>query len=341
MNGLQKIYHLIRSLTVEITRAGAIGRLIPILVLSFLPLISMAQPAGYAGSFSRIGFGPRGIAMGNAIMATANEGIYAYYNPAHAAYSKTGSQIDLSTSLMSFDRSLNSLNATFRLPPSAGLNISLLNANVEGIDGRTSSGYYTSELKTSEYQLMTSFGINLSPKIALGLGIKLNLADYHPEVSPAKGVGFDIGAIYMASENLSFGVTAQDLLATYSWNSAELYNEESLGETTERFPPRLNLGASYRFQSVLAAASFGMLIHEREQFQQLKVGLSWPLHERISLRSGWQIDDIRNIAHSHRPGAGFSIHLPFDILKPSVDYAYIREPGGVSSMHVFGIRMNL
>lgn len=312
-----------------------------VMFLSLFPFNAVGQPSGYTGSFSRIGFGPRGIAMGNALIATHTEGVYAYYNPAHAAYSHGGNQLDLSTALMSFDRSLNSLNATFRLPPSAGLTVSLLNANVKGIDGRTVSGYYTSDLKTSEFQLSTSFGININANIALGLGVKLNLADYHPEVTPARGVAFDIGAIYRLSDKLSMGFTAQDLLASYSWNSADLYGDGSLSERTETFPTRLNLGAAYQLNSVLLASSFGYLIHKKEQFEQLKVGFSWLVHERISLRGGWQIDDLNNVAEAQRPGAGFSIHLPFDILVPSVDYAFLKEPNGVSSMHVFGLRMNL
>ncbi|MDX1586366.1 MAG: hypothetical protein R3222_06470 [Balneolaceae bacterium] len=312
-----------------------------LLQLLLLPLSSLGQPAGSAGSFTRIGFGPRGMALGNALTAVTHEGIYSYYNPAHAAYIAKGNQVDLSTSLMSFDRTLNSLNATFRMPPTAGISVSLLNAHVEGIDGRTASGYYTSDLKTNEYQLMTAFGIEISSKMALGIGVKLNLADFHPEVSPAKSVAFDAGAIYRATEEFTLGLTVRDLLASYSWNSANLYGDESLSETTEPFPVGLKLGASYRIHDIAAMADLGMLLQKGEQYKQLRVGLSWLLHERISLRGGWQVTDLENMVNTQRPSAGFSLHLPFDILQPSVDYAFVREPGGISSMHVFGLRMNL
>lgn len=334
-------YHLTFSTPLGLPALTSIRYKLLLIFITLTPLFTVAQPSGYAGSFSRIGFGPRGIAMGNALTASHAEGVYAYYNPALAAFAEQGSQIDLSTSLMSFDRTLNSLNTSFRLPPSAGLNISLLNANVKGIDGRTSSGYYTSELKTGEYQLLTSFGITITSSLAVGVGVKFNLADYHPEVSPARGVAFDIGAIYQVSEKLTLGVASRDLLASYSWNSSDLYGEESLSETNETFPVRINLGAAYQLNSLHIAASYAHLIHDEEQFEQVKVGFSWPIHERISLRGGWQIDDLKNIIDAHRPGAGFSIHLPFDILEPSVDYAYLKEPNSVSSMHVFGLRMNL
>lgn len=313
-----------------------------LLCLFSIPLLAAAQPSGYAGSFSRLGFGPRGMAMGNALTASTSEGIYGYYNPALAAYAKSGGQVDISTSLMSFDRSLNSLNGTFKLPPSAGLHIALLNANVTDIDGRTASGYFTDELSTHEYQLLTSFGVNVNPKVAVGVGIKLNLADYHSDISNAKGVGFDLGIIYKFSELLSFGISAQDLLASYTWNSGELYGDESLGETTQDFPNRFNLGGSYKIKTeILIAMNYGWLVIDNDKIQQLKLGAAWAIHERISLRGGWQLDDLENISIANRPSAGFSVHLPFDMLKPSIDYAFLLEPNQISSMHVFGVKLHL
>lgn len=318
------------------------GILLFLLCFLIVPVLSTAQPSGFAGSFTRLGFGPRGMAAGNTIIATAEEGVYGYYNPALAAYAKSGSQVDISTSLMSFDRSLNSLSGTFRLPPSAGLQIALLNAKVTNIDGRSADGYFTGELATHEYQLMTFFGIRIHEKVAAGIGVKLNMADYHTDISNAKGAGFDIGIIYKASEKLSLGATVRDLLASYTWSSGELYGEESLGESTENFPVQVNIGGSYKIQpEILIALNYGWLILNDEKFRQLKVGGSWKVHERISLRGGWQIDDIDNIAVANRPSAGFSVHLPFDLLQPSVDYAFLPEPNKISSMHIFGLRFQL
>lgn len=318
------------------------GILFFLLCFLIVPVLSTAQPSGFAGSFTRLGFGPRGMAAGNAIIATAEAGVYGYYNPALAAYAKSGSQVDISTSLMSFDRSLNSLSGTFRLPPSAGLQIALLNANVTDIDGRTADGYFTGELATHEYQLMTYFGIKVHEKVAGGIGVKLNMADYHTDISNATGAGFDIGIIYNASERLSMGAAVKDLLASYTWSSGELYGDESLGESTENFPVQVNIGGSYNIQSqILIALNYGWLILNDERFRQLKVGGSWIVHERISLRGGWQIDDLENIEVANRPSAGFSVHLPFDLLQTSVDYAFLPEPNRISSMHVFGLRFQL
>lgn len=312
---------------------------VAILIIS---ITTFAQPSGFAGSFSRLGFGPRGMAMGNALTATEVQGIYGYYNPALAVHAHAGNQVDISTSIMSFDRTLHSLSGTFILPPSAGINIALLNANITDIDGRTTSGYYTSDLATHEYQLMTAFGVNIHQKVAAGIGVKINLADYHSGLANAQGVGFDIGILYKVRDNISLGITAQDLLSSYSWNSGELYGDESSGESTDNFPARFTLGGSCHIQpGVLIAVSYGWLVHKSQTFQQIRLGGSWQIHERISLRAGWQFDDLEHIAISNRPGTGFSVHLPFDILAPSIDYAFVLEPNQISSMHVFGVRLNL
>lgn len=313
-----------------------------ILCLALMPLFTVAQPSGFAGSFSRVGFGPRGMGMGNALIAAESQGIYAYYNPALAAAETTGNQLDFSTALMTFGRNLHSLNATFALPPEAGINVALLNANVEGIDGRTSSGYSADELSTHEYQLLTAFGIRFHDKLSAGIGIKLNLANYHPELSNAKGAGFDVGLLYAMTETFSLGFALQDLLATYTWNSSELYGGESQAGDTERFPTRYTFGAALQVEpQLLLAFSYGLLNHDGLIFHQLNIGGNWDLHERLSVRAGWQIDDLEQLAISNRPSAGFSVHLPFDSLAPSVDYAFLLEPNQISSMHVFGLKLNL
>lgn len=312
------------------------------LLLLALPTVLWAQPSGFAGSFTRMGFGPRGMAMGNALAASDGEGIYGYYNPALAAQNTQTTQLDLSTALMTFDRSLHSLNASFSLPPDAGINIALHSAGVDDIDGRTSSGYFTEELSTREYQLLTAFGIRLHEKFSAGLGIKLNLANYHSELSNAKGVGFDIGLLYHLRQRLSVGLAIQDLLASYGWNSAELYGGESGASDTENFPTRYTLGFSYNLNpNALVTTSYGLMTHKDLVFHQLRIGGRWKVHERLSLRAGWQVDDLEQLKTSNRPSAGFSVHLPFDSLRPSVDYAFLLEPNQISSMHVFGLKLNL
>lgn len=301
----------------------------------------LAQNSGEAGSFSRIGFGPRGMAMGNALISVLGEGTYSYYNPALAAHAPVGNQIDFGTAAMNFDRSFNTANITFRLPPSAGITLSIMNANVNNIDGRSIDGYDTGTLNTHEYQIATTLGLNLTEQLSAGLGLKYYIADYHPELTMAKTLGLDLGLLYQFSKRLRVGVTIKDLLASYSWNSGPLYGDESSAQTDD-FPRQFRIGASYQVTlDLLLSLEGGQSTYQNSTTNNLRIGSSYNPHERITIRAGWQIDELSSLKNSNHGSTGFSIHLPFDLLSPSVDYAFIQERNNISYMHTFGLRLNL
>ena len=303
--------------------------------------ISFAQSGGNAGAFSRVGFGARGMAMGNALTSVSTQGIYSYYNPALAAHANAGNQVDLGTSAMSFGRNLHTVTGTFRLPPSAGISVSLINANVNDIDGRNSSGYHTRMLSTHEYQLATALGLQLSEKLSAGVGLKYYIADFHPNLSNAKTVGLDLGILYKFSKLFQIGLAAKDLLAAYNWDSSTLYGDESSGRTDD-FPRQVRIGSSYRVtDNILLSLEAGRTTHESGNSNNIRLGTAYDLHERITLRAGWQIDDLSSIENTNHGSAGFSIHLPFDLLSPSIDYAFVQEGNTISYMHTFGLRLNL
>ncbi|MDZ7680629.1 MAG: hypothetical protein U5J63_02685 [Fodinibius sp.] len=302
---------------------------------------AVAQTGGSAGAFSRIGFGPRGMAMGNALTSVTSEGIYSYYNPAMTARAPTGNQVDLGTAAMSFDRSFNTATGTFRLPPSAGVSLSLINANVRGIDGRSTDGYDTGSLQTHEYQISSALGIAISSKLSVGIGLKYYLADYHSELSTASTLGLDVGALYQLSDNWQLGLTTRDLLAAYNWDSSTLYGDESSGRTDD-FPPQYRIGASFSgISGLLISVEVGHIIYGNTSANTLRIGSSYRLHERITLRAGWQIDELASPKNSNHGSAGFSVHLPFDLLAPSIDYAFVQEGNNISYMHSFGLRLNI
>ena len=315
-----------------------------IAIVTFLlcaPSTAFTQTGGSAGAFSRIGFGPRGMAMGNALTAVTSEGIYPYYNPALAAESSGGNQIDFSTAAMSFERSFNTVNGTFRLPPSAGIALSVINANVGGIDGRSPDGYDTGTLQTHEYQIASTMGIQISTQLSAGVGLKYYIADYHKDLTNTSTLGLDLGALYKFSENLKLGLTVQDLIASYTWDSSTLYGDESSART-DNFPTQLQIGGSYSGLSDLTLSmEGGRIYYENEYSTNVRLGAAFNLHERITIRAGWQIDALSSVKRTNHGSAGFSVHLPFDLLSPSVDYAFIQEGNNISYMHSFGLRLNI
>ena len=111
------------------------------------------------GSFSRLGFGARGMGMGNAMSAVIDGSLVSYYNPALAPF-QVGNSFQTSYSILSLDRSLNFINYTRRfelgkkvnpdgtiVPRSiAGISVGIINAGVSNIDGRDSDGRKTGDL---------------------------------------------------------------------------------------------------------------------------------------------------------------------------------------------------
>lgn len=322
-------------------------------------LSAQENSGGFAGSFSRMGFSPRGIAMGNAMTAVVQEGSYSYYNPAFAAFKSDFIQVDAGTSALRFDRQLNMIRSHFQLPPSAGLSVSLLHSSVGNIDGRDTNGYHTETLSTNEFQLTGNFGIRLSEIFWAGIGLNYNLARYHREIPTTSGLGIDLGILIHPIPKLRVGFSVQDLLASYRFNTSDLYGTDS-SNNQQLFPVRILTGVSYEISSVWLVSldfenrrhSFEFLPVENNEMQSLnrnestsaynfiRTGTSYQFHERFTLRAGIQLNDLDEVSE-FQPSVGFSIHLPYDALSPSIDYAFAREPSGLSTMHIFAIRLNL
>ncbi|MEO1023415.1 MAG: hypothetical protein AAFW89_12800 [Bacteroidota bacterium] len=330
--------------------------------ISMQPLF--AQMGGFAGTNSRIGFGPRGLGVSNAMSALTSEGSYSYYNPAHAATYTSYRQVDLSVASLQFDRVLQSTGVTFQLPPKAGLALSIQRTGITDIDGRTVSGYSTGSFDTNEYLINGAFGIRLSDRFQAGLGVKLSVANYHQELDPATSVGIDLGSLYKISDHVNFAFVIQDLIANYTWNSADLYATDRARNVINNFPTRFKWGLAYEQEAFSITSEFEVLsfsseIRTTEQFidngipvtinsvedvntsaSSFRLGGVWNAHERFTLRGGYQLPELTD-TESWGLSSGFSIHLPFDTFSPSIDYAFVLEPYQISTMHVFALNLKL
>ncbi|MFW6347472.1 MAG: hypothetical protein ACOC2C_02525 [Cyclonatronaceae bacterium] len=324
-----------------------------------------AQSGGFAGAYTRMGFGPRGMGMGNAMTAVYQQGVYAHYNPALAAR-VTETEVNFSASSMSLDRSLNMASVAFVLPPTAGLNIGLLHAGVQDFDGRNSSGVPTETFSTNELSGFIAFGLNPSERLSLGVTAKLLYANYFDELDNPLGFGLDAGFLYRFNEHLSLGGAAQDLFSGYTWNTSQIYGG-SLSGSTDDFPTRFKLGLAYEFpiyglllsteyetrsqsselinREVSTIGGQPDIIERSETLttgsSQFRIGSAWEAHERITLRAGWQVGDLDFVSATQQPFAGFSLSLPLQKINSYIDYAFTREAEGISYMHVFALRLDL
>lgn len=338
------------------------------LLVTFLLTLStsaFSQYGGTAGASLSLGYGPRGMAVSNAMTASTFDGIYPYYNPALAAQKLNGNQIDMSVSTLDFDRVYQTFGSTFQLPPNAGISIGIIRSGVNDFSERSESGYPLGTFDIAEYQINTSFGLRFSDRFQAGISFKLNYANYHKELNSTTAVGVDLGFLYKFGNHLNVAVAIQDMFANYTWNSGDLYNQSQSRNVVNNFPIRYKWAFSYERRKYALQAEYELKTFESEinnyetfidsdgnpaQISRissvnsntgaLKFGGTWHAHERFSLRAGYRITDSDE-SESGSFSSGFSIHLPFDTFSPSFDYAFVSEPYGISNIHVYALRLNL
>jgi hypothetical protein len=332
--------------------------LLIIIVLVFAGTAN-AQLGSYAGAFARLGFGARGLSMGNAMVSDAFGDVVGYYNPSLSVFQEQGI-VDLGYTFMSFDRKLNfvSFAKQFKLSQgkqTAGISISWLNAGVSDIDGRDNDGRPLGMLSTYENQLLLGMGFMLSPQVAAGVGFKLYLAKLYDQVSTTR-TGLDFGMTYLANDNLSFGLAVRDIGAMYKWETSKVYGNN--GTVTEnKFPVIVDAGATYKLPKNLGVFSLGVGTYINPKFitkdefgvstksEQkynftIRFGSEININEYVKVRAGVDRMDLNSddFFGNIKPGAGIGISKAFSKgVTLGVDYSFQFEPYSHKPMQNIGI----
>ncbi len=289
-----------------------------------------AQIGGKPGAYSRMGFGARGMGMGNATTALSTGDIVAYDNPALLPWAEYRFA-SASFGILSLDRSLNFLVFTMPVKPDAGLSVGIINSGVSRIDGRDNDGLPTGDLKTSENQAFLAFGIRT--KIGLSLGATVKFLYYHLYTDmTSQTAGVDLGVYYPVTEDLAVAATVRDINSKYKWDSSVLYGQD--GSTSEDlFPMRVTIGASYRLpDSIGVVAAECEFSNARTIFG--RAGVEIPVLPALTLRGGVDRIDLKEQGNGIRPAAGFAVQRPFDTWTPCIHYTFILEPFSPGGMHM-------
>jgi len=300
-----------------------------LLSVSFAELTANNNGA-YAGAFSRMGFGARGMAMGNAVNAVTFGAIGSYYNPATIAFARTPT-IDASMGLLSLDRSLNFLHFTTHIPPSAGFSVSVINAGVSDIDGRNRDGRHTEYFSTSENLFAFAFGIQFTERFAAGVAFKLLYYNLFEEMSSTT-IGLDLGVLYKLDQQITLAANIKDINSQYKWDSTTLYEQQGR-TTTEKFPLLYQIGGSYLSQDKT------LLISVQAEYSEaydliFRAGVEAYMTENIILRGG--MDNLTGDEMS-KPSLGIGVQYPVRDWLPSFNYTLVFEPNAPSNFHVLSV----
>ncbi len=312
----------------------------------FIQLSAQPQTSDIAnapGAFSRMGFGSRGVAMGNSISAVTSGNLVAYYNPALASFQEQ-THFETAYTFLSMDRTVNYFAFTKKFEMRkgsktavAGISAGIINAGVSNIDGRDAQGIKTGDLSTSENQFFVAVSSRLSEKFSIGFNIKIYYYSLYENFS-ATSAGLDVGAIYKPFENLHFSFVAKDINSKYKWDSTPMYDLDGK-LTTDNFPMLFKFGASYYWNkyNLLFAAEF-----EVSDFgsKYLRGGVEYNVFNDFFLRAGFDRLNFANADETVRPSAGFEYSHQVGKFHIGINYAYAYEPFSLSDRHIVGIIFN-
>ncbi|UAY51503.1 putative type IX sorting system protein PorV2 [Ferruginibacter albus] len=255
-----------------------------------LPVLSHAQFREYSNEFLNIGAGARGMAMGNAQVASVSDGTAGYWNPAGLAAVKDHPNINLMYSDY-FSGIGNYIYTSVAIPIQDNkrtLGVSLLRFAVDDIpntlflvqpDG-TINYNNIQTFSSADYALLLSYGQYLkqteNEKISFGFNAKI-IRRVVGSFANAWGFGLD-AAFQMQKGRWRIGAVARDITTTFnawtfSFTDQEkqvlyLTNNDIPVKSTELTAPRLILGGGYDFRinktlSLLAEANADLTFGSR------------------------------------------------------------------------------
>jgi hypothetical protein len=334
----------------KIISIGKIFSIVCVFAASVAAQSQVSDISSMPGAFSRMGFGARGMGMGNAMSAVTDGNLVSYYNPALVPFQE-GNSFQTSYSILSLDRSLNFLSFTRKFnigkkenpdgttsPRSVtGISIGLINAGVSKIDGRDNEGRATGDLSTSENQFFIALATRFSEKLSIGVSFKFYHYSLYQDIS-ASSIGFDLGAIYLINPSLSVSLMIADINAKYQWDTGNLYGTSGM-TTTNKFPLLKKIGVAYKFDDPKLITSLE-LESSNGQTNFLRGGAEYNIYHDLYLRAGFDKYNLSNKDFPVRPSFGFSYFYLLNKIKFGIDYAFVVEPYSANDSHIVGININ-
>ena len=305
------------------------------LIIIITSLSFAADYAGYSGTFLRMGTSARSLAMGSGFTAEIDQGFSAYHNPASVAFLNKR-QLAFSHHGLNLDRRLMMSSISTSIPPTAGLGVAWVSSGVDNIQGRSTSGYKTQILSTSEDAIFISFAQRITPWLALGINVKIlnhQLPMNESELA-GKGTGFDIGFMVLPEEKLRFAFVIQDLNTNYQWNTGQVFEGQGRNYK-ESFPTMYRFGTTLTYNKIYIAGDIGVVANQDDILgTTIRFGGEYRFMENYFLRGGFG---------NSRFSIGAGMNFTFLKLNDAIfDYAVVIEPHSVSQgmIHVFTYAFN-
>ncbi len=284
---------------------------------------SQAGKSGFA--FLKVGVSGRGIAMADAMAASASGASAAYYNPAGIlSFNKgTSSQIFLSHREWIQDTRAEFLGASTTLGEKDALGLSLNSTTVSDIEIRTVPGASTGTFTARSISLGISYSRKLSDVLQAGLTGKLLYEKIF--VDEASGLAADLGVQYITSVE---GLTAGAVLSN-------LGGVSKLKSENTTLPTSLRLGGAYTTDvasmksTAMFAADFGYLFPGSQSV--LSIGGEFLYDNLFAIRAGYQFGTE---ARAFSTGIGVTYGIA------GFEYAFAPLSSDLGSTHTFALALH-
>jgi len=176
-------------------------------------------------------------------------GFYQFANPALLSMTKK-MDFGVCYNRMSLDRSTQVISFNLKLPPNAGVGLSVMRSGTSNIHGKDIFNNDTNILENYDILGMISFGVSISEYISAGINIKAsssNLDNLFGDNNEAnysisnKGIGIDVGLLIEHS-NLALAIKMENIKSSKSWN-LNLYSGSNSYD--ENIPILYKIGTHY------------------------------------------------------------------------------------------------
>lgn len=286
-------------------------------------LISSADP-------TYVGVGARPLGMGKAYVAIAEDSDTIFINPAGISKSKTPKLTSMYSNLLG-DVNYIVLGGVYPQTKNSAIGAGAIVSSISQIDLRDSNGTSLGFGSWASSVFFLSYGINIE-NANLGLGGSLKYFSQggsgaaSVESAASSGIGFDLGAVYSANENLSLGLSLQNP------TGAKLVSGNGVENT---IPSLIKIGGSYKIKisedkkmTVAADMDFA-----KERQSTLHIGAEYPATTNVTFRAGLDQDPVPGgVVNNPTLGVGLNVS--------GMEFNYAYHPyGNISdnTTHYFSI----
>ena len=289
--------------------------------------------AGYAGAFLETTVGARGLGMGGAFTAAADDASATFWNPAGLARNR-GKGIVATMQPRSLDRQQTSLAGAFNGRGGLGFGFAWVHAGVGDIIARTGSGEPFGNIEDGENALIFGLGVPVNARLSIGFAVKAIRHEITvPQSGSSTGTGraLDLGLMYQLPQETTLGLSLRNLSGRMSWSVEGRTGQTS--KSKDQLPTTVALGLAH---DPRAGVTLAVDLQSSNVETFVSTGVSWELSPMLSVGGGLN----RAGSESNVGYPAFSVTVrPMQIDRFQLHYTYLTDDLDAGALFVAGLSL--